>query len=39
MVDKKTRKVINDFIIEGDEFSTHVLNVVSPGYTCSIPFS
>ena len=39
LVDKKTRKIINDFIIEGDLLSTHVLNVVSPGYTCCIPFS
>jgi hypothetical protein len=28
-----------DFVIEGDEKSMHVLNAVSPGFTCSIPFA
>jgi len=28
-----------DFVFEGDEKSFHVLNAVSPGFTCSIPFS
>lgn len=28
-----------DFVIEGDERSTHVLNAVSPGWTCSLPFA
>jgi hypothetical protein len=27
------------FIIEGDEKSTHILNAVSPGWTCAIPFA
>eukprot|EP00455_Lapot_gusevi_P055280 TRINITY_DN8981_c0_g1_i2.p1 TRINITY_DN8981_c0_g1~~TRINITY_DN8981_c0_g1_i2.p1 ORF type:complete len:182 (+),score=16.93 TRINITY_DN8981_c0_g1_i2:158-703(+) len=34
-----TRKLEMDFIIEGDNRSTHILNCVSPGWTCSIPFS
>jgi len=25
--------------IEGDKSSTHLLNAVSPGWTCSIPFA
>jgi L-2-hydroxyglutarate oxidase LhgO len=28
-----------DFVIQGDERSMHVLNAVSPGWTCSIPFA
>jgi L-2-hydroxyglutarate oxidase LhgO len=33
------RKLEMDFVIEGDDKSIHVLNAVSPGFTCSIPFS
>jgi L-2-hydroxyglutarate oxidase LhgO len=35
----KTRKLEMDFVVEGDQKSTHVLNAVSPGWTCAIPFS
>jgi hypothetical protein len=28
-----------DFVIEGDGRSMHILNAVSPAFTCSIPFS
>jgi len=28
-----------DFVLEGDDRSFHVLNAVSPGWTCSIPFA
>lgn len=35
----KTRKLEMDFIIEGDNKSLHVLNAVSPAFTCSIPFA
>jgi L-2-hydroxyglutarate oxidase len=28
-----------DFIIEGDSDSVHVLNAVSPAFTCSFPFA
>ncbi|WP_447968855.1 L-2-hydroxyglutarate oxidase [Nitrospira sp. M1] len=28
-----------DFVLEGDRTSMHVLNAVSPGFTCAIPFS
>jgi len=35
----KTRKLEMDFVVEGDEKSTHILNAVSPGWTCSMPFS
>jgi L-2-hydroxyglutarate oxidase len=35
----KTRRLEMDFIVEGDRKSTHVLNAVSPAWTCSIPFA
>ena len=35
----KTRKLEMDFVIEGDAKSLHVLNAVSPAWTCSIPFA
>ena len=28
-----------DFVIEGDERSLHILNAVSPGFTCAFPFA
>ena len=28
-----------DFVLESDEKSIHILNAVSPVFTCSIPFS
>ncbi len=39
LMDIRTRKLEMDFVIEGDEKSLHVLNAVSPGWTCSIPFA
>jgi L-2-hydroxyglutarate oxidase LhgO len=39
LLDIKDRKLEMDFIIEGDEHSTHLLNAVSPGWTCAIPFA
>lgn len=37
LLDKRTRTLVMDFHIEGDESSTHVLNAVSPAWTCSVP--
>ncbi len=28
-----------DFLLGGDRASMHVLNAVSPGFTCSMPFA
>lgn len=39
LLDVRTRKLEMDFVIEGDRRSTHVLNAVSPGWTCSLPFA
>jgi L-2-hydroxyglutarate oxidase LhgO len=34
-----TRKLEMDFVIQGDNRSLHVLNAVSPAWTCSVPFA
>jgi (S)-2-hydroxyglutarate dehydrogenase len=39
LLDIKTRKLEMDFVLEGDRRSMHVLNAVSPAFTCAIPFS
>lgn len=39
LVDLKKRKLEMDFIVEGDKKSFHVLNAVSPGFTCALPFA
>jgi L-2-hydroxyglutarate oxidase LhgO len=39
LLDIKVRKLEMDFVIEGDARSTHLLNAVSPGWTCSLPFA
>jgi L-2-hydroxyglutarate oxidase len=39
LLDTRTRKLEMDFILEGDDRSLHVLNAVSPGWTCALPFA
>jgi (S)-2-hydroxyglutarate dehydrogenase len=39
LVNMKERSLQMDFVFEGDHKSMHILNAVSPGFTCSIPFS
>lgn len=39
LLDKKTLELVQDFVVEGDDRSMHVLNAVSPAFTCSIPFA
>lgn len=34
-----TDELVMDFIIEGDSDSVHVLNAVSPAFTCAFPFA
>lgn len=36
---KKDKTLEMDFVLQGDTRSFHVLNAVSPAFTCSIPFS
>ncbi|NLC72079.1 MAG: L-2-hydroxyglutarate oxidase [Desulfuromonadaceae bacterium] len=39
LLDIKTLELVQDFVVEGDEISTHVLNAVSPAMTSSMPFA
>lgn len=39
LVDVKKRSLVMDFVLEGDAGSMHVLNAVSPGFTCAMPFA
>lgn len=39
LFDIHNKSLVNDFLIEGDSRSIHILNAVSPGFTCSIPFA
>lgn len=35
----KTRRLEMDFVLQGDRQSLHVLNAVSPAWTCALPFA
>ena len=39
LLDRTTDELVMDFIIEGDRDSVHVLNAVSPAFTCAFPFA
>jgi L-2-hydroxyglutarate oxidase len=39
LLDIRTRQLVSDFHLEGDERSMHVLNAVSPAFTSAIPFA
>ncbi|MGM8211570.1 L-2-hydroxyglutarate oxidase [Virgibacillus sp. W0430] len=39
LLNKDTMELAQDFVVEGDHRSFHVLNAVSPGFTCAFPFS
>lgn len=39
LLEIRTRKLVMDFVVEGDASSTHILNAVSPAFTCSFPFA
>ena len=39
LLDLRTRKLEMDFVLEGDDKSMHVLNAVSPAFTCALPFA
>jgi L-2-hydroxyglutarate oxidase LhgO len=39
LIDKRSLTLIQDFVIEGDEYSIHILNAVSPAFTASFPFA
>ena len=39
LLNKKTNELVMDFRVEGDGDSIHILNAVSPAFTCSFPFA
>jgi L-2-hydroxyglutarate oxidase LhgO len=39
LIDKRSLTLIQDFVIEGDKYSIHILNAVSPAFTASFPFA
>jgi (S)-2-hydroxyglutarate dehydrogenase len=39
LIDMRTDQLIQDFVVEGDENSVHILNAVSPAFTCALPFA
>lgn len=39
LINVKTKQLEMDFKYEGDDKSFHVLNAVSPAFTCALPFS
>lgn len=39
LLDLKTLSLVQDFVVEEGENSIHILNAVSPAFTCSFPFS
>lgn len=39
LINTKTKQLEMDFKFEGDNKSFHVLNAVSPAFTCALPFS
>ena len=39
LLDKQTLSLVQDFVVEGDQNSVHILNAVSPAFTCSFPFA
>ena len=39
LLNLKNNQLIDDFVFEGDKNSFHILNAVSPAFTCALPFS
>ena len=39
LLNTETYELVQDFVVEGDDNSTHILNAVSPAFTCSFPFT
>ena len=39
LVNIRTKKLEMDFVAEGDDKSLHILNAVSPAFTCALPFA
>ena len=39
LMNMKTMELVQDFVVEGDQQTIHVLNAVSPAFTSSFPFA
>ncbi|MCB9771924.1 MAG: L-2-hydroxyglutarate oxidase [Candidatus Omnitrophica bacterium] len=39
LLDKTNLSLVQDFVVEADKDSIHILNAVSPAFTCAFPFS
>jgi L-2-hydroxyglutarate oxidase len=39
LLNTQTGQLLTDFVIEQDKHSLHILNAVSPAFTCAIPFT
>jgi len=39
LIDKRSLTLIQDFVVEGNKYSVHILNAVSPAFTASFPFA
>jgi L-2-hydroxyglutarate oxidase LhgO len=39
LLDKTRLELVQDFVVEADRDSIHVLNAVSPAFTCAFPFA
>lgn len=39
LLEIKTLSLVQDFVVEQEEDSVHILNAVSPAFTCSFPFA
>ncbi len=39
LLNTQTKELLQDFVVEGDSRSVHVLNAVSPAFTSSLPFA
>lgn len=39
LLDRESGRLVNDFVVERGEHSTHILNAISPAFTSAFPFS
>lgn len=39
LLDTQSLELVQDFVIEGDQDSLHILNAVSPAFTCALSFA
>lgn len=39
LLNTRNKTLEMDFVLEGDDQSMHILNAVSPGFTCALPFA